>query len=230
MDRHHTKLLQQKVKRELLITIVNFGIFIELITAVIASIYFYKYKNTFLKYFCFLLWYAVLNDISGVLIRDYISRYNAIIYNIYYCINFTYLFALYRHYIKNDKYKKLLLLFILFYYIILIINGFFENYIIEFLSLPYIAAATFIIISISIYFVEILNTEKVLYVKKNLLFWISVGLLLFYIGNIPFRILRNYYEYLTDATVLILLNVILATIMNSCFIIGFIWSDKKQLY
>ncbi|MCK8522518.1 hypothetical protein M0D21_13115 [Aquimarina sp. D1M17] len=101
---------------------------------------------------------------------------------------------------------------------------------IEFQSLPYIAAATFIVISISIYFVEILNTEKVLYVKKNLLFWISVGLLLYYIGNIPFRILRNYYEYLTDATILVLLNIILAVIMNICFIIGFIWSDRKQLY
>ncbi|WP_438710368.1 hypothetical protein ACSTS3_15305 [Aquimarina muelleri] len=218
------------MKRELIITLVYFGILIELISAIIGSIFYYKYKTTFLKFFAFLLWYTALNEISGILIREYISKYNAIIYNIYYCINFTYLLLIYRHYINNIKYRKLIFAFILIYYIVLIINSFFENYLIEFQSVPYIMAATFIITSISIYFVEILNTEKVLYVKKNLLFWISVGLLLFYIGNIPFRILRNYYEDLTDAKILVLLNVILAVIMNACYIIGFIWSDKKRQY
>ena len=116
------------------------------------------------------------------------------------------------------------------YLVSFFINGFFENYLYEFQSIPYIIAALFTIITILLYFREILNSEKVLYTNKNLLFWIGIGLLLYFVGNIPFRILRNYYEYLTDATILFLINFTLTIVMNTCFIIGFIWSDKKQPY
>ncbi len=218
------------MKREVLITIVNFGIFVELLSAIFGSIYFYKYKGTFLKFFCVLLWYSVINDICGVLIREYVSNYNAIIYNIYHVLNFTYLILLYHHYLNNKNYKRITLILCLTYFLIFIINGFFENYIYEFQRFPYIFAAFSLLVIIVFYFIEILNSERVLNTKGNLLFWISVGLLLYFMGNLPFRILRNYYLHLTDATVYFLVNFTLTIVMNVCFIIGFIWSNKKQQY
>ena len=100
----------------------------------------------------------------------------------------------------------------------------------EYQRLPYIAAAIFLIVTIFLFFMELLHSEKVLNAKRNLLFWISVGLLIYYVGNLPFRILRNYYIHLANATVLFLVNFVLTVIMNTCFIIGFIWSDRKQQY
>ncbi|MBQ4818756.1 hypothetical protein [Aquimarina sp. MMG016] len=198
--------------------------------AIIGVIYFYKYKNTALKYFLLLLWYVTINDIIGMYLREKVTHYNAIIYNIYYVVNFTYLLLLYRAYLSNKKSKVVVLTFTLIYLFSFIVNGFFENYLIEFQRFPYIIAALFLIITVILYFSEVLNSEKVLHAKKNLLFWISVGLLLYYVGNIPFRIIRNYYQDLADATILFLVNLTLGIVMYICFIIGFLWSDKKQQY
>lgn len=206
------------------------GIFTELMAAIIGVIYFYKYKNTALKYFLLLLWYVTINDIIGMYLREKVTHYNAIIYNIYYVVNFTYLLLLYRAYLSNKKSKVVVLTFTLIYLFSFIVNGFFENYLIEFQRFPYIIAALFLIITVILYFSEVLNSEKVLHAKKNLLFWISVGLLLYYVGNIPFRIIRNYYQDLADATILFLVNLTLGIVMYICFIIGFLWSDKKQQY
>ncbi|TSE09741.1 hypothetical protein [Aquimarina algiphila] len=110
------------------------------------------------------------------------------------------------------------------------INSFFENYINEYATMPYIIGASFVIISIIFYYIDILNSEKVLYVHKNILFWISIGLLIYYSGNIPFRIVRNYAGELLNAKVQFLVLCILSIVMNLCYIRGFIWSSKKRQY
>ena len=206
------------------------GLFAEFAAATFGTIYFFKYRNTTIQYFLILLWYVFINDTLGMYLRENITDYNALLYNIYYVVNFSYLFLLYRKYISRKTQKKCIAYFLAIYLTIVFINGFYENYITHFQSIPYIIAACLLVITIVFYFIEMLNSEKVLSAKTNLLFWISVGLLLYFVGNIPFRILRNYYEQLTDATVLFLVNFTLTVVMNTCFIIGFIWSDKKQQY
>ncbi|WP_132065776.1 hypothetical protein [Aquimarina spinulae] len=218
------------LSNDFLTLLMEIGVGLEALTAIVATIYYYKYKNTHvLKYFIFLLWYVAINEIIGLYIRSE-NWDNVLLINIYNVINFTYILILYRSYLNEKKSKKIALILCITYLIIFIINGFYENYFIKFQSIPYIIAAFAVIITISLYFREILNSEKVLNAKRNLLFWISVGLLIYFVGNIPFRILRNYYNELTDATILFLVNFTLTVIMNICFIIGFIWSKKKQQY
>lgn len=215
---------------EILKSIRYIGLLFEILSAIIGTIFLYKYKDTLLKYFLVLLWYTAINDVLGMYLREYITNYNGFIYNIYYVVNFSYLFVLYKNHVSKTTYKKSILVFLILYILSTIIYGFFENYKVHFQSVPYIIASFLLIISIIFYFIEILNSEKVLVTNKNLLFWISIGFLIYYVGNIPFRILRNYYEYLTDAVVLFLVNFTLTVIKNICFIIGFICSDKKQQY
>jgi len=218
------------LSNEFLNTLMKIGIGVEIIAAIFATIYYYKYKNTvFLRYFIYLLWYIVINELIGYYIRS-LDLKNAIIHNIYNVINFTYLLFLYRYYLKNKKNKKTVLFFAIIYVLVFVVNGFFENYLIKHQRLPYILAALFLVITILLYFFEILNSEKVLHAKRNLLIWISFGLLIYFVGNLPFRILRNYYLELTDATIHFLVMFTLTVITNFCFIIGFIWSDKKQQY
>lgn len=218
------------LSNEIINLLIKFCVGFEVLAAIIGTIFYYKYKNTkFLKYLIFFIWYVALNEVIGLSIKlDF--GVNAIIYNIYNAVNFTFFLLLYRYYFKNRKNKKLALYFSIIYLGSFIINGFFENYMMEYQRLPYILGALFLVISILLYFFEILNSEQVLNAKKNLLIWISFGLLIYFVGNLPFRILRNYYIELTDATVLLLVNITLTVIMNTCFIIGFIWSDKKQQY
>lgn len=218
------------LSNEIINLLIKFCVGFEVLAAIIGTIFYFKYKNTrFLKYFIFFIWYVAINELVGLYIKlD--GGVNAIIHNVYNAVNFTFFLLLYRHYLKNNKNKKLALYFCLFYLIAFISNGFFENYMLEYQRLPYILGALFLVITILLYFFEILNSEQVLHAKKNLLIWISFGLLIYFVGNLPFRILRNYYAELTDATVLFLVNITLTVVMNTCFILGFIWSDKKQQY
>ncbi len=206
-----------------------FILFFQLITALVGSIYFYKYKKTFLKYFLIFLWYVAINDIIGYILNNN-SIEVAWLYNIYYLIVFNYLMFLFRNYLSSNKHKKWIIVLIILYNLSILINSFFENYINEYATMPYIIGASFVIISIIFYYIDILNSEKVLYVHKNILFWISIGLLIYYSGNIPFRIVRNYAGELLNAKVQFLVLCILSIVMNLCYIRGFIWSSKKRQY
>ncbi|WP_146052846.1 hypothetical protein [Aquimarina sp. I32.4] len=215
------------LSNDFLTLVMEIGVGLEVLTAIVATIYYNKYRNThILKYIIFLIWYVALNEIIGLYIRSK-NWDTALPMNIYNVVNFTFILILYRSYLNEKKSKKIALVFCIIYLIAFIINGFYENYYIKFQSIPYIIAAFAVIITISLYFREILNSEEVLNAKRNLLFWISVGLLIYFVGNIPFRILRNYYIELTDATIYFLVNFTLTVILNICFIIGFIWSKKK---
>ncbi len=207
----------------------TFIIIFQFLIAIIGSIYFYKYKKTFLKYFLIVLWYVAINDLLGFFLRN--NDYKVeILYNIYYLVVFNYLMFLFRNYVTRKSHKKLISSFICIYTLSFLINGFFENYIIQFSRAPYIIGASFLVISIIIYYIDILNSEKVLYVNKNLLFWISTGVIIYYCGNIPYKIVRSYANQLRDVPVEFLVLCILTIVMNLCFIIGFVWSDSKQQY
>lgn len=211
------------------------GIFIiafQITTAIIGSIYYYKYKDTFLKYFLIVLWYIAINDLLGYTIKSYLNDQIklSIIYNIYYLVVFNYLLFLFRNYVTSNIYRKCVSIFIVIYNLTYIISAFFENYLIEFATISYIIGASLIVVSIIFYYIDILNSEKVLYVNRNLLFWISIGELIYYGGNVPFRIVRNYGGKLSDASTQFLALCVLTFIMNLCFIIGFICSRNKQQY
>jgi len=89
---------------------------------------------------------------------------------------------------------------------------------------PIIIGSIFIIISAIFLFVELLNSDDILIINKLLLFWVSIGVLLFYAGIVPIFVMADFLNYrgLFDYIILSL-NII----MYSCFIIGFIFSKKE---
>ncbi len=217
--------MQQIDVNNLMLIIKSSVKYLELITAIIGAIYYYKYKNSSLKWFLFLLFYIAFNDFLGLFMRVYLGiKHNAILYNIMYIINFTILYYVYKTHIKNNTSKKVITYFLYLYLLSVIINGFYVNYLMKAQSIPFIIGSLFLIISIIIYFVEILNSEEILFIKKNLLFYISVGLLLYYTSSIPFRIVQDYYT--TNFNILYGIKFCFVIIMNLFFIYGFIWSKE----
>ena len=203
--------------------------YIELITAIIGSIYLFKYKHTFLKYFLVLLWFIVIIEFLGKYYYHFFGA-NYIIYNIYHLINFCFLLFLYKNYVESNRYKKLISWFFYLYLAFFFGNLLFQNYFTQIQTVPFILGALFVIISILFLFIEILRSDRVLYVTKNLLFWISVGLLLYFVGRIPTRIIKNYWEEISYYKSIYIVEYILSIIMNVCFIIGFICSEKNKQY
>ncbi len=204
--------------------------YIELIVAIIGTIYYFKYKRTFLKYFLIILWYTAINEFFGFLLKKIGYTNNIIIYNVFHFINFSFLFLLFNRSLSKAKHKQWTKIFLLTYIIGFFINLCFENYFIQVQTIPFLMASIFLIISIVFYFSELLNTNEVLFVKKNILFWISVGYLLYLSGNLPIRVIRNYFTEVVNLEYILEISSILSIILNVCFIIGFIWGEKNKQY
>ena len=68
----------------------EFFTYFQIVTAIAGSMYYYKYKDTYLKYFLFLLWYIVLNDFTAKFysknISIYVNFFNFIFIIFYYQI------------------------------------------------------------------------------------------------------------------------------------------------
>jgi len=172
----------------------NFSTVMQFLAAITGSFYFYKYRDSFLKYFLLFLWVTFLVEISAHLVRRFdIIDSNVIIYNIYCVASFLYLFSLYTITINDKRKKSVLKIASILYILVLIVAGFYENYLTELQTISYIFAELVLILGIGFYLVEILKSEKALFANKSLLFWISLGFLLFSAGTIPFTMVTSYY-------------------------------------
>ena len=211
--------------------------YIELISAIVGTIYFYKYKSTHVKWFLFLLWYIVFTEFIGdflldksilIHIDDNGIKYNIWIVNLLYFIFFPVIYYIYSKSISNKKYVLWIKIFLIAYLIISVVNWvIIQNFIKEWNELPFVAGSLFLIITIILYFIELLQSEKVVIFHRTLLFWISVGLLLFHAGAIPFSIKVNGYALIPGTHKLFLILYLLANTMYLTFTFGFIWSKKE---
>ena len=223
-----------------LFTFRNLIPFSELLAAIVGTIYFFKYKHTSLKYFLFLLWYITLTEFTGwyvieneilplIFLDENGVKYNLWMYNLLRFITFNTLFFIYYNYLNSKIFKKWIKIFAIIYISICIINwSFIQSFIWEKSEIPKIIGSIFLIITIVFYFIESLKSEKIVLFHKRLLFWISIGLLLFYTGTIPFALKYNTYMLIPGIHKLFLIIWILALILNLIFTLGFIWSDKEK--
>lgn len=213
-------------------------IFLELLAAITGSVYFFKYKNTQIKYFLYLLWYITITEFTGwyasendilVFFDQNGIDYNHWFFNLLYFIFFIVVLKMYSRSIKNARQKKWIDNFIILYIIISIINwSLIQSFIFEMSELPFVVGSVFLIISIVFYLIELLKSEKVIVYHRKLLFWISIGLLFFHSGTIPFSLKYNEYSLFPGIDKLFLIIYVLSFFMYAIFIFGFIWSNKEE--
>lgn len=212
-------------------TVRNISIFLhslQFLAAIAATLYFYKYKDTFLKYFIFILWYTAINELAARLLVNALHGNNIILYNVYNIINFTYSILLYRSALSKQKNKRLMLPLLAIYLVSVAVMCFFFSFRYDFFIYTYALGALFVIAGIALYFSEILHSDKIIHINKNLLFWISTGWLIFYVASIPFYLMRQYYVRLSFISISMYLIYFLNFVLYSTFIIGFIWSGREQ--
>jgi len=219
--------------------ILEFVKYSELIAAIFGTIYFSKYKNTALKFFLYLLWYITLTEFLSwysmkyginelLFINEKGVRYNWWMYNLLRFITFNCLFFIYYKYLKTKIYKRWIRIFMFIYIITSVINwSFLQSFIWNNSEIPRTIGSIFLIVTILFYFIELLKSEKVLVFHRLLFFWISVGLLLYYAGTIPFALKITGYALIPGIHELFLIVYILAIIMYLTFTFGFIWSKKE---
>ena len=208
----------------------SYVIYIILITGVFGLFFSYKLPNIKAKSILVVIFFSFLTEFLGRNIPAWTGLKNYIVFNIYILVIFSYYILILRELYKNIFYKKISALFLLFFFLIYFIDlVFMQNILNEMLTYAFSIAVIFVLILSSIYLIEIFNSDKVLYFKKSIYFWFILGVLIFYIPLLPYMIVVKMFLKFSDqilGIVLFSLNLL----MYSCFIIGFICSEKKQNY
>ncbi len=199
------------------------------ITFLVSLFYYPRYKHTSLRYFPIILAYTFFNGVLAKIVFDYQGN-NAMVYNIYNIIFFLFFYYVFWSHLKRSINKKTVLFCAVLFLLASVINPFYEDFFITSQLYAYILGAVLLIVCIIMYYIELLNTPKILSIRADLLFWISAGLLLFYVGYVPIKITRGFFARLSADTFVNLrrVHLLLILVMYGCFIIGFIWTRKKS--
>ncbi len=209
--------------------------------AIIFSIARYpKYFDTILKFYPIILVYTFLNELLGHLIYynaiffnpfivDIYKENNTTIYNIYNIIFFSYLFYIFRHFIKNTKHKNLIKKLTYSFFLVAFINIFIKNFLLEQQLYTYIYGIIILVYCITLFLKEQKTNIKKKFIKHNFLFWLSIALLIFYIGYIPIKIYYNISNFTNVELFYTMktIHLILICIMYSIIIYGFIQMKGK---
>ncbi len=97
-------------------------------------------------------------------------------------------------------------------------------------SSSYMVANILMLAHILRYFYQLSKTDRILFFYKERMFWVSLGLLIFWLGCLPFFGIFNYLviNYPKVFTIYFNVTLLFNFIMYTCFLISFIWAVKEK--
>jgi len=202
----------------------NYPWYIMLIAAFIAAIWYWpKYKNTPQKYFLFFLAYIIIHEAIGYFygnIREDEEK-NNLVYNLFIIVSFLFYFFWFRKIIPN---KRLILLCSLVFIGAILFTTINEGFLNRLWTFPLYVGSICILLCSVLYFSSLIQKKEVVYFYKLQPFWITAGLLIFYIGIIPYF----FFEWIKEEYVRYYLHS-LNLLLYLCFLISFLCLCKKEI-
>jgi hypothetical protein len=221
-----------EISSELLVLLRDIFTVLEVVTAIVASLFYWKYNSGFFKYFLFFLWYIVFHEaiciVSRTYFKDSIHANSFFFSNIFQLIQFSFYMILYSKSYKNYLNSKIVIIFFYVYLFLFIFNCFYLNIFYYSFINASIFGSIAVTIAIILYFIELINSDLILKIQKILLFWISFAILIHFAPMIPFKVIEKYYYNSVEIPYIYLSKFILVFTMNILLIIGFICSQKNQ--
>ncbi len=212
-----------------------------LLTLLIALWRYPRYYDTALKYLPVLLFYTFLTELLGIIIKytdnmnlfinEFYANNNFVIYNIYYIISFGFFLVIYYLFLNRPIYKRIALFLLIFFVIAAVVNAILESFWTISQVYTFVAGGTSLIICTALYFIENFKDRSQWVVPGDLLSWISLGILFFYLIYTPIKILKQYWlligEYGQPWSRR--LHLLVLVFMYVCFIIGLVKMDRHYL-
>lgn len=204
------------------------GLISEGIAALFATFYFYKYRDTKLKPLLFILWYIIINE----LLCQYVfakTQIGFFLYNLYDLILPSSVLYLIITQLKNTLRRQVVTILLALTILIFISSCFFTNPFVESSVFNFITFTILTIIALLIYFVELLKSDQVLIMGRNIFFWFTMGFLIFFLTYPIIALARQFID--DDKEILRALNYIQFIVSIVAYLtiaFGFYWGKKRQ--
>jgi len=220
------------------------------LAALIGLLCFNKFKSTIVKYFIFFLVYVVVIELLGYyprfsrsyesffwiqsLVKGTIFEQNFLWYAIFWKIGSALFISFYfrlilKNKINRDLIKYLALFFVLFSVIYIAFN--YQIYYTSDLKLIQFFGAFIILLCVVLYFLEVLQSNKVITFYKSFNFYIASVFLIWFLIKTPIAFYQIYYSSADWSFVFLRRNIILFTnlFMYLTFIFAFLWCKPKNI-
>ena len=201
----------------------------ELLACLTGFFYIKKLKGSYWYYFPFYLAVVVVTEITAEYISYVLHNVplNTKVY-IYFGIpvQFLFFYWVFYQYFKKTKNNKWPVLLGGVYILCLMIELFYPGKMKFFPSFSYMQGNIFLLILILMFYVRFINSDDLLAYRQSMMFWVCLGLMVFYLGTLPFYGLRNvlYEQYTQIFYLYYYASFILNYLMYNMFIIAFIWA------
>ncbi len=209
----------------------SYIIYLALLSGSIGLISMHKLPGKKAKFLVILIWFSALIEFVGYYFTYWTGLLNYYVYNFYMFVSFSAYILLLRSLLLKTNYRLTAV-----YFLILFMLSFFLN-IMYFKEDPnrsftysFAIGVVLVLILSCLYLVEIFNSDKILNFIRSVFFWYILGILVFHVPFTPFMLAINWFLIKQDDSVFSLVLFILNILAHSCYIIGFLWSEKKYNY
>lgn len=205
----------------------------ELLAAVTAMLQWKKIKHSYWKWFAIYLVIIAATEIFAEYVGYYLKneQLNAAI-NIYFSIPLQFIFffwLFYKWFQNNDKKKWPIAGIVVYLLSILVEVLLFKEQQLWFFSFSYVTGNIILLLLTLMFFFGFIRSQQVLHYRSSRMFWISIGLLVFYLGSLPlygvWNTLAKNYPTVFNTYWMVVIN--LNYLMYLSFAISFIWGNQK---
>lgn len=207
--------------------------FIFVLQFLVVLVFYYFRRTLIANQHILLLYIAIftfIEDYGGHVLTKYQLINNVAYYSILSTVILFLYFYFYYQQIKNAAYKRIILYAAIFLGIFSVFNIIFIQRIFEqFTSYNFCIGSVIMCVIICMYVIETMKSDLIIDLKKNLLFWVSIGLFFYYLMNIPVMAGFNHLVESDSITLRIVYKVITYVVLYIqyiLFIIGAIWMKK----
>jgi hypothetical protein len=224
-----------RMPKEQLILLQQILFFCEWIALIGGLIVWKRISKTKYRYFVLYLLFIVLGELSATYIgRNLNKGANILMYN-YLIIPAEFIFFYWFFYVHlNRRWHKLLCIIFVFgsIFVRLIEFTVLKNEQFSFSSLSYLISTIFLVSLALIYLVQFIKSDQIIYYYRYLSFWVTIALLIYYLGSFPLFAFYNYlyaeeksffYSYWK-------IQIFLNMFMYLIFAFGFLWTNIKHRY
>lgn len=198
------------------------------------------YYDTVLKHLPIIIVYTLLSEILGLIVRDVneiqivykedYHNYNTVIFNIFDIVYYLYFLYVYRKTIDTPINRTIINYGSVLFIVACVLNLFVQNFLTEPQSFAIIVGSLFLVYAAITYLIKTNRKKQKIPQHKNLLFWISIGTLLFYtIYPFTMYILSFEYKFFT-AYNLSIFHLVMIGVLYTCYILGFVFMTRFRKF
>jgi hypothetical protein len=192
-------------------------------------------KNTRYKYFVVYLFFIAIGDP----LTHYIGKNNYIVtHHILYNwliipIEFLFFYWFYYWHLSKPLHKQCCLVFSVGSIIVRVLEfTVWKGEAFLFSSLSYLVSSIFLIAVVLMYLLQFMRSDNIIHYHRHFAFWVTIGVLVFYIGSFPFSAFYNYLlsEERPFFNAYWKVQISLGMLMYLIFSFAFIWTGIKRKY